>query len=180
MAGPRARAVATANPADEYTRPRDAHAPDFPAEIPTFAPTDPPRNESEQSRTYIQLHPAPESPPASASSPRDQAAEYSIPPPSFAALARRARRPQVLPIGTMLKSSRSAAGSAQHYWQNVRIVDRQTTAASSSSRPHAPSPPPTASSVHTSPATWEQLRPACGNSGSDPAKSAARLYKRLE
>src|SRR5271165_1332277 len=177
MAPPPAHGAATANPADEYTPPRDARAPDSPGEIPPSAPSGLRQNAWARSRTCTQPVPQLESAPVWASSPLDRAGQYSIPQPTCAAPAHRARRRQEPRPPPTSKSLQSAAGSRKYRWQSAHNGGPQTTAASSSSRPHVPWRPPTAASAHTSPAAWEQLRRADGSFDSDPARSATRLYR---
>ena len=110
-----------------------------------------------------------------ASSPPDQAAEYSIPQPIFAAAARHAHLPQALPpqptpeivaiccgVNETSLAKCPYRGSANH----GGIIFISTACAIA---------PAHGASARRSPAAWAQLPRCDGNSGSDPARSAAHL-----
>src|ERR1700726_1513438 len=138
MDRPPAHAAATVNPEAGCTPPHGARAPGSKAAPPPSAPTYPPQSAWPQFRTYIPPRLAPESAPASASSPPYPAAKCSTPHSTSGASAHRAHPRRVLQLGPTPQLSQSVLRSTMDHSQNVHTADRQTTAASSSSQPQPP------------------------------------------
>src|SRR6266851_6045044 len=143
-------AAATASLAGEYTPPRDVHGQDYPAGVPTSAPSGPPRNVSARSRTYTPPLRAQESAPALASLLPGRAARCSSPRSTSAAEEHCAGLPQVRQIPPRPRWLQLPAPLTRDRWQIFHSEDRQTTVASSSSAPQPLSAWPGVAFVRTS------------------------------
>src|SRR5712671_3142967 len=109
------RVAATASLEGGCTPPHDAHGLDFPAGIPTSAPSGPPQNVSAQSHTCNLPLRAQESAPALASLLPGRAARCSSPRSTSSTEAHHARLPQAHLLLPKLKSRRPPAALARDH-----------------------------------------------------------------